>query len=107
MVWEFGCKPISYSIKSRFYNFRTGPKPQIPQIFAPAVIIVAVCPSLAIGLSFPKWDCINARQRKTTKVAQLKACASLLTSQSQAHTAAKAAPLPYAVLNSLLDRLGA
>ena len=64
--------------------------------------IAAVCASLGIGLSFPKWDCINAQLRKTTEVAQLKASASLLTSQSQAHTAAKATPLAYGVLNSLL-----
>src|SRR4051794_29371507 len=26
MVWYLGCKPIFYSLKSRFDNFRTGPK---------------------------------------------------------------------------------
>src|SRR5215472_9037629 len=26
MVWEIGCKPLFHSLKSRFANFRTGPK---------------------------------------------------------------------------------
>src|SRR4051812_36801346 len=34
MVWYLGCKPIFYSLKSRFDNFRTGPKTNNPDEMA-------------------------------------------------------------------------